>query len=127
MPDETRLLTADEVAERLGVPKTWVYARAREGGIPTVRLGRYCRFRPQAIEDWIAERAGRRLDRFPLCGQLRNLGQLLADERPELCCRLGLRRVVNVLPRGGDVGVAHPRLNVCDRERPYSHRAEAMA
>jgi excisionase family DNA binding protein len=35
------------------VPKSWVYARAREGSIPTVRLGRYYRFRPQALEEWI--------------------------------------------------------------------------
>jgi excisionase family DNA binding protein len=55
LQEDTRLLTADDVAERLGVPKTWVYARAREGRIPTVRLGRYYRFRPVALEDWILE------------------------------------------------------------------------
>jgi len=53
LQDDTRLLTADQVAERLGVPKSWVYARARAGRIPTVRLGRYYRFRPAALEDWI--------------------------------------------------------------------------
>jgi excisionase family DNA binding protein len=36
------------------VPKSWVYARARVGRIPTVRLGRYYRFRPAALADWIA-------------------------------------------------------------------------
>jgi excisionase family DNA binding protein len=55
LQEDTRLLTADQVAKRLGVPKSWVYARARAGGIPAVRLGRYYRFRPQALEDWILE------------------------------------------------------------------------
>ena len=56
----TRLLTAVEVAERLGVPKTWVYEQARAGRIPFVPLGRYRRFRDEAIEEWVAglERAG---------------------------------------------------------------------
>lgn len=42
----------------LGVPKSWVYERARTGRIPTVRLGRYYRFRPEAIERWILEQEG---------------------------------------------------------------------
>ena len=33
------LLTADQVAELLGVPKTWVYEQSRTGRIPTVTLG----------------------------------------------------------------------------------------
>ncbi len=40
----------------LGVPKTWVYEQARAGRIPTVELGRYRRFRAEAIEAWIEER-----------------------------------------------------------------------
>ena len=40
----TRLLTAEEVAERLGVTKDWVWAQARAGRIPHVQLGRYRRF-----------------------------------------------------------------------------------
>ena len=32
----TRLLTVEEVAERLGVTKDWVWAQARAGGIPHV-------------------------------------------------------------------------------------------
>jgi excisionase family DNA binding protein len=48
------LLTADEVAEILGVTTGWVYAQSRAGKIPTVRLGRYYRYRREAIDDWIA-------------------------------------------------------------------------
>ncbi len=49
------LLTADQVADLLGVPKSWVYEQSRCGRIPTVRLGRYCRYRKEAIETWLAE------------------------------------------------------------------------
>lgn len=51
----TPLLTAQDVAERLGVSKDWVWAQARAGAIPHVRLGRYRRFRAEAIEAWIVE------------------------------------------------------------------------
>ena len=48
-----RLLTAEEVAERLGVRTGWVWAQARAGRIPHVPLGRYRRFRESALEAWI--------------------------------------------------------------------------
>jgi excisionase family DNA binding protein len=50
-----RLLTAPEIAERLGVNTHWVWAQARAGRIPHVRLGRYRRFRESAIEAWVCE------------------------------------------------------------------------
>ena len=49
----TRLLTAAEVASMLGVPKSWVYEQSRRGVIPTVTLGRYRRFREEAIAGMI--------------------------------------------------------------------------
>jgi excisionase family DNA binding protein len=48
-----RLLTAEEIAERLGVKTQWVWAQARAGRIPHVKLGRYRRFRESAVEAWI--------------------------------------------------------------------------
>jgi excisionase family DNA binding protein len=51
----SRLLDADEVAEMLGVPKAWVYEQSRKGRIPTVALGRYRRYRQEAIDEWIME------------------------------------------------------------------------
>src|SRR5947209_9976952 len=48
-----RLLTAEEVAERLGMRTDWVWAQARAGRIPHVRLGRYRRFRESALEAWL--------------------------------------------------------------------------
>jgi hypothetical protein len=57
------LLTAEQVATQLGVPVGWVRQESRRWsatkgtrGIPTVLLGRYRRYRPDAIEVWIAER-----------------------------------------------------------------------
>jgi excisionase family DNA binding protein len=47
-----RLLTADDLAERWQVSKAQVYRLARCGRIPTVPIGRYYRFRPEAIETW---------------------------------------------------------------------------
>jgi excisionase family DNA binding protein len=49
------LLTAGDVAELLGVPKTWVYEQSRAGRIPTVTLGRYRRYRRERIEAWLEE------------------------------------------------------------------------
>jgi excisionase family DNA binding protein len=50
-----RLLTAQEIAERLGVNPQWVWTKARTGEIPHVRLGRYRRFRESTIEAWLGE------------------------------------------------------------------------
>ena len=42
------------LAEILNVPKTWVYAAARRGEIPSVVLGRYVRFDEADIARWVA-------------------------------------------------------------------------
>ena len=49
------LLTAGQVGELLGVPKSWVYDQSRKGRIPTVNLGRYRRYRSEAIEEWVEQ------------------------------------------------------------------------
>jgi len=51
----SKLLTADDVAAMLSMTKDWVYAQSRAGKIPTVPLGRYYRYRPEAIEAWLCE------------------------------------------------------------------------
>jgi excisionase family DNA binding protein len=50
-----RLLTAEQVADRLGMRTGWVWAQAREGRIPHVQLGRYRRFRESAVEAWLEQ------------------------------------------------------------------------
>ena len=42
-----------QLAWYLGVPKTWIYDRTREGGperIPHLKLGKYLRFDPESEE-----------------------------------------------------------------------------
>lgn len=46
----SRLLTADDLAERWQVPKAHVYRLTRTGKLPAVKLGRYCRYEQGAIE-----------------------------------------------------------------------------
>lgn len=48
-----RMLNVQELSEKLGVPKTWIYERTRRKEIPFVKLGRYCLFRPKEIENWL--------------------------------------------------------------------------
>ena len=52
MSTPSHLLTADELADRWRVPKSHVYRLTRDGLIPAVRLGRYYRYRLDAIEAW---------------------------------------------------------------------------
>jgi excisionase family DNA binding protein len=49
------LLTADDLAERWQVPKSHVYRLTRDGRMPAVKLGRYRRYRPSAVEAFEAE------------------------------------------------------------------------
>jgi excisionase family DNA binding protein len=48
------LLDADEVAQILRVPKSWVYSHLRE--LPVIRLGRYVRFKRSEVERFLDER-----------------------------------------------------------------------
>jgi len=54
-PAPDRLLRAFEVAELLQVTPAWVYAETRKQRLPHVRLGRYVRYRREAIDAWLAE------------------------------------------------------------------------
>jgi len=52
----TRLVTADEVSEDLGISRKLVYRLAREGALPAVRLaGRSIRFDRDAVDAFIRE------------------------------------------------------------------------
>jgi excisionase family DNA binding protein len=45
-----QLLTAQQLADRWQVPTAHVYRLTREGQVPAVKLGRYYRYRLDAIE-----------------------------------------------------------------------------
>lgn len=49
-PRSTRLLRAEDVADRWQVPPAHVYRLARRGDLEAVELGRYKRFRLDAVE-----------------------------------------------------------------------------
>lgn len=48
-----RLLTADEAAELLAVPVSWIRAHTLTNEIPHVPLGRYKRYREADLRAWI--------------------------------------------------------------------------
>jgi len=48
-----RLLTVDELAAYLGVPKKTIYSCWRAWGLRGYRVGRYLRFRERHVEDWL--------------------------------------------------------------------------
>jgi len=56
LPTRAPLLDARAAGELLAVPPTWLLAEARCNRVPHVRLGRYVRFRPEALLDWVADR-----------------------------------------------------------------------
>jgi excisionase family DNA binding protein len=47
-----QLLTPEQLAERLQIPKAHVYRLTRRGAIPCVRLGKYYRYHIDEIEAW---------------------------------------------------------------------------
>ena len=55
-PGKDMLLKAEEVAQMLRVPKSWVYSHLQE--LPAIRLGRYVRFRRSDIERFLEEQSG---------------------------------------------------------------------
>jgi hypothetical protein len=48
MPD-SRLLDSKQMADKLGVPKTWLEQAARNGDVPVVQVGKYRRFDPVEV------------------------------------------------------------------------------
>jgi excisionase family DNA binding protein len=52
-------MTAIEVAEWLQVTPEWVHEMARDGEIPSMKLGRYWRFERDAIAGWLVDRQQR--------------------------------------------------------------------
>ena len=48
-----KLLKAEEIAELLGVSRSFAYALMQTGQLPTVHLGRSVRVRPGDLEEFI--------------------------------------------------------------------------
>jgi excisionase family DNA binding protein len=58
----SRLLPIPAVAALLAVPASYAYELARQGTLPTVRLGKYVRVREADLGVWIAAHATPRVD-----------------------------------------------------------------
>ena len=50
------LLTANQLAERLNLPESWLRNEERLGRIPSLRAGKYVRFNLSEVERSLAER-----------------------------------------------------------------------
>jgi len=51
-----RLLSVEELAAYLGVPKKTIYGCWRQWGLRGYRVGRYLRFRERHVEEWLQSR-----------------------------------------------------------------------
>lgn len=49
-------MDAEQAAELLNVPVSWIRAEARAGRIPHIKLGKYTRFRVADLEPWLDAR-----------------------------------------------------------------------
>jgi len=63
--DPGKLLTAPLLAERLGVPESWIRTEERLGRLPSLRLGKYVRFKWPEVERALANRVREFHERKP--------------------------------------------------------------
>ena len=50
------LKSVKEMADKLNVPKSWIYSRTRETGpdaMPRIKVGKYCRFVLEDVLAWL--------------------------------------------------------------------------
>ena len=53
---DDKFLTAGQLAERLNLNQSWIRSEERLGRIPSIRAGKYVRFRLSDVEQALAER-----------------------------------------------------------------------
>jgi excisionase family DNA binding protein len=59
--NDKELLTINEMAARLKVKPSWLYFRTMQtdsDAIPRIRIGKYIRFNPDAVMEWIQKQYG---------------------------------------------------------------------
>jgi len=59
MRTEDRLLTPDEVCDRLQIKKSLLYRLTSEGKIPFIKLGNLLRFSTSDLDRWVSTLASR--------------------------------------------------------------------
>jgi len=50
------VLTIEELAAYLKIPKSTLYKLARDGSVPCQKVGKHWRFHKSAIDEWLRER-----------------------------------------------------------------------
>jgi excisionase family DNA binding protein len=60
------LLSATDLAARLGTSRRWVYAQVEQHGLPAYRFGRALAFDPRAVQAWLE---GRRVGDWEHCAK----------------------------------------------------------
>jgi len=53
--EEVPVMTVEEVAAYLRIPRSSLYKLAQEGRIPCQKVGRHWRFRREAIDQWLSK------------------------------------------------------------------------
>jgi excisionase family DNA binding protein len=48
-----QLIGIQEMAERLSVPVSWIYARTRTKEVPHYKIGKYVRFDESEVWEWL--------------------------------------------------------------------------
>ena len=54
--DIEKLWGVAELAERTGLPRSWIYSKAEDGTLPHLKVGRHLRFVPSEIARWLEGR-----------------------------------------------------------------------
>ena len=62
METQSELLTIDDVAAWLKVPRSWCYRAVAARSIPFLKLGHHLRFRREEIQAWLDAHAGHASD-----------------------------------------------------------------
>jgi excisionase family DNA binding protein len=52
---DQRLVGIKEMAEMLDVPESWLYSRTRTNEIPYFKIGKYVKFEPSSVMQWIKD------------------------------------------------------------------------
>lgn len=59
--EQGQFLTVEQMAQVLQVPRSWLYGKTRfrgPGSIPRVQVGKYVRFNPSTVLEWLRKTGG---------------------------------------------------------------------
>ena len=54
-----QLLAINDMAKILNVPVSWIYGKTRTNEIPHLKVGKYVRFNPDKVLEWIEQQSDR--------------------------------------------------------------------